>query len=31
MMMMHIFPYAGKSHRVTLNVLAMLFPELPMK
>lgn len=28
MMMMHIFPYAGKSRRVTQNVLAMLFPEL---
>lgn len=29
MMMMHIFPYAGKSRRLTLNILAMLFPELP--
>ena len=28
MMMMHIFPYAGKSRRVTQNVLKMLFPEL---
>lgn len=29
MMMMHIFPYQGKSRRVTQNVLRMLFPELP--
>ena len=28
MMMMHIFPYAGKSHRLTQNVIKMLFPEL---
>ncbi|SEQ36323.1 bifunctional glutamate--cysteine ligase GshA/glutathione synthetase GshB [Basfia succiniciproducens] len=28
MMMMHIFPYSGKSRRLTLNVLGMLFPEL---
>ncbi|TDQ58007.1 glutamate-cysteine ligase /glutathione synthase [Mesocricetibacter intestinalis] len=28
MMMMHIFPYSGKSRRVTLNVIHMLFPEL---
>ncbi|WP_040975556.1 bifunctional glutamate--cysteine ligase GshA/glutathione synthetase GshB [Necropsobacter massiliensis] len=28
MMMMHIFPYAGQSRRVTQNVIAMLFPEL---
>ena len=28
MMMMHIFPYAGQSRRVTQNVLKMLFPEL---
>lgn len=28
MMMMHIFPYAGKSRRVTQNVIKMLFPEL---
>lgn len=31
MMMMHIFPYAGKSRRVTLNVLEMLFPELKVR
>ena len=30
MMMMHIFPYAGKSRRLTQNVIKMLFPELPM-
>ena len=29
MMMMHIFPYAGKSRRLTQNVIKMLFPELP--
>ncbi|MGR6646180.1 bifunctional glutamate--cysteine ligase GshA/glutathione synthetase GshB [Avibacterium paragallinarum] len=29
MMMMHIFPYSGKSRRLTLNVIKMLFPELP--
>ena len=29
MMMMHIFPYAGKSRRLTLDVVKMLFPELP--
>lgn len=28
MMMMHIFPYAGKSRRLTKNVIAMLFPEV---
>ena len=28
MMMMHIFPYAGTSHRLTQNVIKMLFPEL---
>ncbi|MDH2927716.1 bifunctional glutamate--cysteine ligase GshA/glutathione synthetase GshB [Lonepinella koalarum] len=28
MMMMHIFPYQGKSRRLTLNVIKMLFPEL---
>ncbi|MBP4133957.1 bifunctional glutamate--cysteine ligase GshA/glutathione synthetase GshB [Gallibacterium anatis] len=28
MMMMHIFPYQGKSRRVTKNVIKMLFPEL---
>ncbi|EIJ67719.1 bifunctional glutamate--cysteine ligase GshA/glutathione synthetase GshB [Pasteurella bettyae] len=28
MMMMHIFPYSGKSRRLTQNVLKMLFPEL---
>ncbi|MDO4697439.1 MAG: bifunctional glutamate--cysteine ligase GshA/glutathione synthetase GshB [Pasteurellaceae bacterium] len=28
MMMMHIFPYAGKSRRLTKNVITMLFPEL---
>lgn len=27
MMMMHIFPYAGKSRRLTQNVIEMLFPE----
>ncbi|MDG6895741.1 bifunctional glutamate--cysteine ligase GshA/glutathione synthetase GshB [Volucribacter amazonae] len=27
MMMMHIFPYQGKSRRVTLNIIKMLFPE----
>ncbi|TCP96936.1 glutamate-cysteine ligase /glutathione synthase [Cricetibacter osteomyelitidis] len=27
MMMMHIFPYSGKSRRVTQNVIKMLFPE----
>ena len=27
MMMMHIFPYQGKSRRLTMNVLQMLFPE----
>ncbi|WP_303013761.1 bifunctional glutamate--cysteine ligase GshA/glutathione synthetase GshB, partial [Rodentibacter pneumotropicus] len=31
MMMMHIFPYAGQSRRVTLDVLKMLFPELCFK
>lgn len=30
MMMMHIFPYSGKSRRLTLNVIKMLFPELPI-
>ena len=30
MMMMHIFPYAGESRRVTLDVINMLFPELPL-
>ncbi|KAA6209901.1 bifunctional glutamate--cysteine ligase GshA/glutathione synthetase GshB [Avibacterium paragallinarum] len=29
MMMMHIFPYSGKSRRLTLDVIKMLFPELP--
>ncbi|WP_301098606.1 bifunctional glutamate--cysteine ligase GshA/glutathione synthetase GshB [Otariodibacter sp.] len=28
MMMMHIFPYQGKSRRLTQNVIRMLFPEL---
>ncbi|MBN6709894.1 bifunctional glutamate--cysteine ligase GshA/glutathione synthetase GshB [Haemophilus haemoglobinophilus] len=28
MMMMHIFPYAGKSRRLTRNVIKMLFPEV---
>ncbi|HED4429414.1 TPA: bifunctional glutamate--cysteine ligase/glutathione synthetase [Pasteurella multocida] len=28
MMMMHIFPYAGESRRLTQNVIKMLFPEL---
>lgn len=27
MMMMHIYPYSGKSRRLTLDVLKMLFPE----
>ncbi|OOF45699.1 bifunctional glutamate--cysteine ligase/glutathione synthetase, partial [Rodentibacter trehalosifermentans] len=31
MMMMHIFPYVGKSRRVTLDVLDMLFPELNIR
>ncbi|MFZ7256122.1 bifunctional glutamate--cysteine ligase GshA/glutathione synthetase GshB [Avibacterium avium] len=30
MMMMHIFPYSGKSRRLTLDVLKMLFPELSL-
>ena len=29
MMMMHIFPYQGKSRLLTQNVINMLFPELP--
>ncbi|QOF67985.1 bifunctional glutamate--cysteine ligase GshA/glutathione synthetase GshB [Actinobacillus sp. GY-402] len=29
MMMMHIFPYQGKSRRLTQDVINMLFPELP--
>ncbi|HBO38403.1 MAG TPA: bifunctional glutamate--cysteine ligase/glutathione synthetase [Pasteurellaceae bacterium] len=28
MMMMHIFPYGGKSRRLTQNVIKMLFPEM---
>lgn len=28
MMMMHIFPYQGKSRRLTKNVIQMLFPEV---
>ncbi|MFK3558549.1 bifunctional glutamate--cysteine ligase/glutathione synthetase [Pasteurella multocida] len=28
MMMMHIFPYAGKSRRLTQHVIKMLFPEM---
>lgn len=28
MMMMHIFPYAGQSRRLTRNVINMLFPEV---
>ncbi|MDE1548392.1 bifunctional glutamate--cysteine ligase GshA/glutathione synthetase GshB [Jeotgalibaca caeni] len=28
MMMMHIYPYQGKSRRLTMDVLALLFPEL---
>ena len=28
MMMMHIFPFSGKSRRLTQNVIKMLFPEL---
>lgn len=31
MMMMHIFPYQGKSRRLTRNVIKMLFPELKLK
>ena len=27
MMMMHIYPHSGKSRRLSLNVLKMLFPE----
>ncbi|MEE6076150.1 bifunctional glutamate--cysteine ligase GshA/glutathione synthetase GshB [Avibacterium paragallinarum] len=30
MMMMHIFPYSGKSRRLTLDVIKMLFPELSL-
>lgn len=30
MMMMHIFPYSGESRRVTLDVIGMLFPEMPL-
>lgn len=30
MMMMHIFPAQGKSRRLTLEVIKMLFPELPI-
>lgn len=29
MMMMHIFPFSGPSRRLTMNVIKMLFPELP--
>src|SRR5699024_1039629 len=28
MMMMHIYPYQGKSRRLTMDVLALLLPEL---
>lgn len=28
MMMMHIYPYKGKSRRLTLNILELLFPEV---
>lgn len=28
MMMMHIYPYEGKSRRLTLDILALLFPEM---
>lgn len=28
MMMMHIFPYSGKSRRLTVDILSMLFPTL---
>lgn len=31
MMMMHIFPYAGQSRRVTMDVIKMLFPEMELK
>lgn len=30
MMMMHIFPYQGKSRRLTKNVIKMLFPDIEM-
>ena len=30
MMMMHIFPYQGKSRRLTKNVIKMLFPNIEM-
>jgi len=30
MMMMHIFPYQGKSRRLTKNVIKMLFPDVEM-
>ena len=29
MMMMHIFPFSGQSRRLTMDVIKMLFPELP--
>ena len=31
MMMMHIYPHSGKSRRLSLNVLKMLFPERNIK
>ena len=31
MMMMHIYPHSGKSRRLSLNVLKMLFPERDIK
>ena len=31
MMMMHIYPHSGKSRRLSLNVLKMLFPEKNIK
>ena len=31
MMMMHIYPYSGKSRRLSLKVLKMLFPERNIK
>ena len=31
MMMMHIYPHSGRSRRLSLNVLKMLFPEKNIK
>lgn len=30
MMMMHIYPYQGEGQRITLDILQLLFPELPI-